>query len=423
MELDLSRYDGLDPFFKLNYLKDHLNYYDGTQILFLPSKEKRYDYVETFLVADPEHYIVVSDTLWNKNRTKIKEIKNVKIDVYKAEKINDKSVKIFGSDDPTGSGTLENKSGFSTPRTAIEGKVFTIKSCTAKKETRNSLTMYDFTIVMTDSEGVDIIWPMSYWMYNNNKQFMPIIMYPYYQKYEHYVGKVFVNTKYYKDGNIEWGERILHDVYMCTELSFVDDDTISDRYSIGHYYAPVLYFTHKGKEEHYNIIPKRDYGFGKSYSSIIQDTFDNLVEKDVFVAKLDAMKQERALKAQADSIAKAERAAQQELERKQTQAKQQKEKAERDARIQKEKEEQDALATQRKVERYAQLKSTYGEEDAKLMIDGKVKIGWTQQMCREAWGAPNDINKTITSSKVHEQWVYRKGYLYFDNGILTTIQN
>lgn len=44
-------------------------------------------------------------------------------------------------------------------------------------------------------------------------------------------------------------------------------------------------------------------------------------------------------------------------------------------------------------------------------------------MCIESWGEPLDINTTTGSYGTHEQWVYGTSYLYFENGILTTIQN
>ena len=49
-------------------------------------------------------------------------------------------------------------------------------------------------------------------------------------------------------------------------------------------------------------------------------------------------------------------------------------------------------------------------------------------MCIEAWGNPSDINTTTGIYGRHEQWVYdgpnyKNKYLYFDDGILTTIQN
>lgn len=72
----------------------------------------------------------------------------------------------------------------------------------------------------------------------------------------------------------------------------------------------------------------------------------------------------------------------------------------------------------------ANLRKKYGADIAKIMNDGKVKLGWTKKMCIESWGEPEDINTTIVKGLKHEQWVYGIGsYLYFDNGILTAIQN
>lgn len=65
---------------------------------------------------------------------------------------------------------------------------------------------------------------------------------------------------------------------------------------------------------------------------------------------------------------------------------------------------------------------TLGAEKWQSILEGKVEIGMTQEMCRIAWGKPNKINETITSGGSDEQWVYSKNYLYFENGILTAIQ-
>lgn len=52
------------------------------------------------------------------------------------------------------------------------------------------------------------------------------------------------------------------------------------------------------------------------------------------------------------------------------------------------------------------------------------RIGMSAKTVLEktSWGAPDDVNKTITRRGTHEQWVYDSGYLYFENGVLTTIQ-
>ena len=47
----------------------------------------------------------------------------------------------------------------------------------------------------------------------------------------------------------------------------------------------------------------------------------------------------------------------------------------------------------------------------------------TRELATISLGSPNDINRTVGSWGVHEQWVYYNLYLYFENGILTSYQN
>ncbi len=66
----------------------------------------------------------------------------------------------------------------------------------------------------------------------------------------------------------------------------------------------------------------------------------------------------------------------------------------------------------------------FGKYYGKLVNEGKVQIGMSTKMCRAAWGAPDDINRTVTKYGTSEQWVYGIGsYLYFEDGKLTAIQN
>lgn len=66
----------------------------------------------------------------------------------------------------------------------------------------------------------------------------------------------------------------------------------------------------------------------------------------------------------------------------------------------------------------------YGEYYGNLIIKKQVVIGMSDEMCRYAWGTPQSVNTTIVEGLRHEQWVYSLySYLYFDNGILTAIQN
>jgi hypothetical protein len=70
-------------------------------------------------------------------------------------------------------------------------------------------------------------------------------------------------------------------------------------------------------------------------------------------------------------------------------------------------------------------------EEASAAAAAKRKEGVTLGMSKEdvlasSWGKPDKINSTHNAYGTHEQWVYRSrisGYLYFDNGRLTSVQN
>lgn len=57
------------------------------------------------------------------------------------------------------------------------------------------------------------------------------------------------------------------------------------------------------------------------------------------------------------------------------------------------------------------------------IIAGRVRIGMTTEMVREALGAPQNIHRTETVYGVSEQWVYRDLYVYLDDGFVTAIQS
>jgi len=56
-----------------------------------------------------------------------------------------------------------------------------------------------------------------------------------------------------------------------------------------------------------------------------------------------------------------------------------------------------------------------------------VMIGMNEEETYLSWGNPDVRNNTIGASGVRVQWVYRtqykSNYLYFENGVLTAIQN
>lgn len=55
-----------------------------------------------------------------------------------------------------------------------------------------------------------------------------------------------------------------------------------------------------------------------------------------------------------------------------------------------------------------------------------VRIGMTvQEVIESSWGKPAHVNRTTSTYGTREQWVYPgyHNYLYFENGVLTSIQN
>lgn len=86
--------------------------------------------------------------------------------------------------------------------------------------------------------------------------------------------------------------------------------------------------------------------------------------------------------------------------------------------------EKDAAQKKAAAQKLATLTKKYGATNAKLIVERKVKIGWSKALCKAAWGEPEKINTTTGSWGTHEQWVYGdNSYLYFENGKLTSIQN
>jgi hypothetical protein len=70
--------------------------------------------------------------------------------------------------------------------------------------------------------------------------------------------------------------------------------------------------------------------------------------------------------------------------------------------------------------KYPQISNEFWQ----LIQKGIVRAGMTETECELSWGKPDDINTTTGSFGIHKQWVYEgQGYLYFENGILKTIQN
>jgi hypothetical protein len=61
-----------------------------------------------------------------------------------------------------------------------------------------------------------------------------------------------------------------------------------------------------------------------------------------------------------------------------------------------------------------------------VVAEKKIHIGMTDEQVKTAWGKPYKINTSTGTWGEHEQWVMHDSinsdYLYFENGILTSIQ-
>lgn len=79
--------------------------------------------------------------------------------------------------------------------------------------------------------------------------------------------------------------------------------------------------------------------------------------------------------------------------------------------------------TQRLLDMEKQIKID-AKAEAKLKKTKGVVIGMSMDdAVASSWGKPRKINRTIHATTVREQWVYNGGYLYFTDGVLTSIQN
>ena len=65
----------------------------------------------------------------------------------------------------------------------------------------------------------------------------------------------------------------------------------------------------------------------------------------------------------------------------------------------------------------------YGKAVYERLKKGYYWIGMTDEMALISLGNPNSNNRSVGSWGVHEQWVYKGMYLYFENGKLKSYQN
>jgi hypothetical protein len=59
----------------------------------------------------------------------------------------------------------------------------------------------------------------------------------------------------------------------------------------------------------------------------------------------------------------------------------------------------------------------------KCISEGTIQRGLTTEQVVASWGWPYPIRRTVGAWGAHEQWVYGRQYLYFENRILTSWQD
>jgi len=60
---------------------------------------------------------------------------------------------------------------------------------------------------------------------------------------------------------------------------------------------------------------------------------------------------------------------------------------------------------------------------AELIKGGRIKPGMTKDEVLLSWGPPGSKNRTVTAETTHEQWIYNRTYVYFDNDVMTAFQD
>ncbi|MBD3627575.1 hypothetical protein [Cyclobacterium sp.] len=71
----------------------------------------------------------------------------------------------------------------------------------------------------------------------------------------------------------------------------------------------------------------------------------------------------------------------------------------------------DKVLTKQQAESY---RKKFGDGNWNTILEGKIKVGFTEEMAIVSWGEPDKINR----ASYGDQWVYGNQYLYFKNGKL-----
>lgn len=403
----LPTYDTTTVFMDFGKLIENPHYYDNQKILIAPylnSASRPFNYYSGFYVKDSIEIASRADTVWIKKRKKVREgdfkIVIPKTNVYYAEYVDNDVVRNIDT-----YLQLSRESGFFTPHEQLEGKEFTVKCANCIDNTSGA----DYiSLELIDEAGITVFFNHDH-LFNESH---PVMVTSFLEKYKStYVGNSYHVGDFATDKRLYAGKefgtekyRILDTDIKCTEISFLKPakaDISSSHYFEGTQYDftnPIigLFFKdEKGREfchelnisshtyEVDNLVISSELAEGEQYDNshwYYEFNLKHLIPSDEYYFTVE----QRRL-AEEKRIAEEQR---------------------------------------QKAERKARLTKKYGKTYADLILQGKVRIGMTAEMCREAWGTPDDINRSSGSWGVHEQWCYDwGGYLYMENGKLTSIQN
>jgi len=76
-------------------------------------------------------------------------------------------------------------------------------------------------------------------------------------------------------------------------------------------------------------------------------------------------------------------------------------------------------AAKAKLEEYVQAHPEFRE----AILAKKIGLGMSTDDVIAAWGKPDHVNTTVTAYGKHEQWVYGRQYIYFENGRVSSWQS
>lgn len=402
-------YDSSAVYLSVKNLKKK-GFYDGKKILFLPTTGE----LDEKCVF--QYYDGFTTTQTVVKKKKVYESQSV----YKGVTVNDAPVRLS----EMRTMNIENLSGVFTPKEFVEGCVFTIQS--VEYDDSVSSTFPTITFHLIDKDSVDVTYRTAQLVISPTKEeFAPILLIEGFNKLKQkYEGKYFAPYQKGYDDEKEVRKYAARDIstkqYFSVEEPFRCDEVCLSNVNgwvqqmkrmpeyapnrVSYYTPTIIIFTSKGESLIVEVTPN-----------------DEPMKKTIFIPssslnKFHILTNHRIIsKEQFDSILLARKQLEEEKERK---------KAEFEIKRAAE------LERQKKADEdyKKQLVKKYGSKYGQLIYENKIAIGMTKEMCRESWGLPKDINTMVSAySGTTEQWIYGEfpkcKYVYFDNGILTTIQD